>query len=277
MALLCDFFDFLTVHSFVGGGKEKMNLRPMPSPLPRHGMKQAHPLPSPEAPIARRLRRLLFAVLGFSSLIAASGCVVPRNVAISSDPSGAMIQVDGQNVGVTPLTHDLDFRNSSRVIISAKMAGYHPEQLALDKEAQEVRDGHINLVLMEDEAWRVTTTSEATNSWLRLQIDSSLDSDAVWQKLIDSVTSRYANLEQLDVESGYIKTAPEMRRFQGSSGSYEVRTRFVCAMSSRKPLIYKVKIEADISDRGGRWALYDRVFKEDASLLEELQSRLGIK
>ena len=34
--------------------------------------------------------------------------------------------------------------------------------------------------------------------WMRVQVDPSHTREDVWQKLIDSVTTRYANLEQLD-------------------------------------------------------------------------------
>ena len=206
-----------------------------------------------------------------------AACQSTRTVAFSSEPPGAMIQIDGKNIGVTPITHPIDFQESPRVIVGAIMAGYHTEQLAVDKSTPAVKRAHLNLVLMADEAWNVTTTCEATNSWMRIQVEPTLDKETVWQKMIDSVTSRYSNLEQLDAASGYIKTVSEVRRFQGRSGYYEVRTRFLGAISSREPLVYKFKLEAEVSDGYGRWTPYDRVFTEDASLLQELQDRLGAK
>ncbi len=188
-----------------------------------------------------------------------------------------MIQVDGRNVGRTPASYVLSFEDKSRVVVSAKMEGYHPEEVTLAEDSDPVDDEHLKLVLMEDQAWGVTTTSEATNRWLRVQIDSTLEPDQVWQKLVDSVTSRYANLEQLDMASGYIRTVEELRRFQGPWGQYQVRTRFLGSMAARKPLVYKFKIEAGQTNRFGDWIPYGRVFKEDASLIEELQDRLGIK
>ncbi len=214
----------------------------------------------------------LLAVLAFST-----GCQTHRSVAISSEPPGAMVQVDGQNVGTTPLNHDFDFDRTPRVIVGAILAGYHPEQVTLGDESPAVDEGHVNLVLMEDEAWKVTTTSEATNNWLRVQVDGTLAEKDVWQKLIDSVTLRFSNLEQLDSASGYVRTVTEVRRFRGTQGPYKVRTRFLCSMSSREPLVYKFKLEAEITDRYGDWIPYERVFREDAELIEELRNRLGVK
>ena len=141
-------------------------------------------------------------------------------------------------------------------------------------------------------ALEVTTTSEAANNWLRVQVEPSLAPDAVWQKLVDSVTGDYSSLEMLDAASGYMRSVYNIRRFgqPGSGAEFVVRTRFICTISSKSPLVYKMKIESEWSAPqrvGGLfapqqsvqsdWLPYDRVFKPDAQLVEELQSRLGVK
>ena len=123
---------------------------------------------------------LLFLAL----LFPLAACSSTRTVAFSSEPPGAMIQIDGKNVGVTPITHPIDFEESPRVIVGAILAGYHTEQLAVDKSTPAVKRAHLNLVLMPDEAWNVTTTCEATNSWMRIQVEPSLDLETVWQKMM---------------------------------------------------------------------------------------------
>jgi hypothetical protein len=211
------------------------------------------------------------AVLGLAS------CSSTYHVAVISEPSGAMIQVDGQNAGEAPVNHAFDFGTRPSAVVSAVMPGYFPEEVVLNVNSQAVSEGELRLVLLEDQAWRVTTVSEATNSWLRVQVESVHETDDVWQKLIDSVTNRYASLEQMDRTSGYIRTIHEVRTFRGRHGNFRVRTRFICTIASREPLVYKMKIEADYTDRSGNWVPYGRVFTEDAEMLEEVQSRLGIK
>jgi hypothetical protein len=211
------------------------------------------------------------------SACAGLGCSSTRNITFSSEPSGALVQVDGRNVGTTPVQHALDFRSSPRIVVGAQLAGFYPEEVTLSKRSKEVKEGHLQLVLQEDAAWKATTTSEATNNWMRVQVDPSIAPADVWQKLIDSVTSRYSNLEQLDDGSGYVRTVSEVRRFQGAAGFFQVRTRFLGSMSSRTPLVYKFRIEAEKTDVFGDWVPYERVFKEDAQLVQELQDRLGIK
>lgn len=131
----------------------------------------------------------------------------------------------------------------------------------------------------QQEVLQITTTSDAANNWLRVQVDPSLSPDVVWQKLMDSVTEDYPSLEMIDVASGYIRTVYTIRRFGqvGAKDEFQIRTRFVCTIASKTPLVYKIKIESEMSTPSQDWTPYDRIFKQDAQLCEELQSRLGVK
>jgi hypothetical protein len=133
---------------------------------------------------------------------------------------------------------------------------------------------------LQQEVMQVTKTSDAANNWLRIQVDSSLAQDVAWQKLMDSVTGYYPDLEMIDVPSGYIRSVYTTRQFGtlGSKSSFQVRTRFVCTIASKTPLIYKIKIE---SEQAGPpyldWTPFNRVFNQDQQVIEELQGRLGVK
>jgi uncharacterized protein YdeI (BOF family) len=218
------------------------------------------------------------AVPGLAFLVfSVVGCSGIRTINISSEPTAAFIQVDGQNVGVTPLAQTLDFANHRSHLISASLTGYFTEEVAISGYHYAVKTGDLRLVLKEDEAWKATTVSEATNNWVRIQVDPKLTSELVWQKLVDSVTSAYSSLEQMDNSSGYLRSLATSRTFAGPKGKFTVRTRFTGSIAQKEPLVYKLKIEADISWNGAEWTPYARVFKTDAALIEEIQSRLGDK
>jgi len=221
------------------------------------------------------MRSLQLLSLFFASAFL-SACA-PSHMAVTSEPSGATVKVDKKAVGETPVTPEVDLMSKSHVIISASRTGYHAQERVLEFNSDPVRKGAVHFVLMEDQAWKATTTSEATNSWLRTQVDAALAEGDVWQKLVDSVTTRYSSLEQLDNASGYIRTIYQVRSFKGPKAGYKVRTRFISSIASKTPLVYKFRIESEISNPNGDWAPYNRIFKEDAGLIEELQSRLGIK
>jgi hypothetical protein len=224
------------------------------------------------------MRHPLFAVLALAVVPAVTGCnsVVP--ISISSEPAGAFILVDGQNAGNAPMSHDFVLGAKYTYVVTASMTGYFPEEVVLSKRHPAIRAGELRMVLLEDEAWKATTTSEATNNWLRIQIDPKLSQEAVWQKLVDAVTSAYSSLEQLDNTSGYIRSVATVSKFHGPKGQFAVRTRFTGSISQKDPVVlYKLKIESEISWNGGDWSPYTRVFKVDAALIDELQSRLGSK
>lgn len=204
-----------------------------------------------------------------------NGCSTTK-VTIISDPSDALIQANGVNVGKSPVGYQFDFSKTPTIVVTATKAGFFNEQVVVNKNTA-LPNGQLRLFLAEDEAYKVTTTSEAANNWLRIQIDPRIAPDVVWQKLVDSVTSRYPSLEMVDSTSGYMRSVYVMRKFKSSKSEYQVRTRFICSISSKEPLVYKLKIESETADLRQDWAPYARVFKEDAQLVEELQSRLSIK
>lgn len=215
------------------------------------------------------------AVLAIASLFAS--CSSVYQVSVTAEPNGALVAVDGKNAGAAPVNQSFDFGRQRSSVVRATMAGFFAEEIVLDEESPYVAAGRLHLVLVEDPAWKVTTTSEATNNWLRQQVDPNIAGDDVWQKLIDTITNQYSSLEQLDSSSGYVRTIYRVRTFQGRAQPFRVRNRFICTIASREPLVYKLKIEAERTDNLGNWEPYDRVFKEDAEMVEELQGRLGIK
>ncbi|HZU99915.1 MAG TPA: zinc-ribbon domain-containing protein [Planctomycetota bacterium] len=210
--------------------------------------------------------RILLAPLVF----VVAGCAT-HDVLVTSEPRGAFVQVDGTNIGKTPRRVVFDFSERPVSTVTATLPGYFRSDVTVTEGS--LKTGELHLVLMEDASWRATTTSEAANAWLRIQSD--LTPDQGWQKLVDALTERYGCLEQLDATSGYARTAPLIRSFKSPEGDFKIRTRVVTAVASQRPFVYKLKIECDRSEREGEWVAWGRPFKEDAQLVEELQSRLG--
>ena len=91
----------------------------------------------------------------------------------------------------------------------------------------------------------------------------------------------YDSLEQLDQQSGYLRSSPQIREFpKGPDGPFLVRTQFIGSISTQDPLTYKIKLVAQTRGKhesSESWAEFDRVFAQDAQLVEELQNRMGIK
>ena len=205
-----------------------------------------------------------------------------KSAVIRSTPSQASVRVGEHDVGQTPTSHSFDFSDRRRrYMVTVSKTGYFDRVVTVTEGSGGIRSGTIDVVLEENPAWTTTSESEATNKWLRIAVDRSIAYDNAWQKIIDSVTSVYDSLEQLDQTSGYLRSTPRVREFaKGPAGPFLVRTQFIGSISSKDPLTYKIKLTSTTrakSDAAENWKEFDRVFSEDAQLVEELQSRLGLK
>lgn len=79
------------------------------------------------------MRNLILA----SVLITLAGCVTmmqgtSQGVAISSNPTGAMIRVNGEQKGITPAVLDLSRKGNH--LVSLQLDGYQPYEAALSKQ-----------------------------------------------------------------------------------------------------------------------------------------------
>jgi hypothetical protein len=207
-------------------------------------------------------------------VLGAAGCATPTTV--TTNPDGAFVSVDGKGIGNAPAKVMFDFLKQPAYRVTASKPGYFDESVTVASDGFVV-PGVLALNLKPDESYTQTTTTDATNRWLRIQVPDSVKQDEVWQKLVDAVTGRYSSIEQMDNSSGYLRSASMGRSFKHpSGGDFSIRTQFLGAVSSRSPIVYKVKIVSERSTPDGNWVPFDRVFKEDAELLDELQTRLGV-
>lgn len=220
-------------------------------------------------------------LLGLMAAVGGVGCVPSkRTLHITSDPMGVFVKANQKNLGLTPLQYEYDDALTPTFTISGEKEGYFSESVIVSPTSPYVLQGQIRLALRENPIWRETVSSNATNVWLRVQIQQDITAEDVWQKIVDSVTTAFDSLEQLDPLSGYLRSASRERRWDigDPKGAFLVRTQFIGSLSSKDPLIYKLKIKSDFRwDSWREWQPYERVFKEDAELIEELGGRLGIK
>ena len=224
------------------------------------------------------MSRLLSWVVACGVVAAAAGCGSKPPTTITTDPPQAMVSVNGENLGESPVQASFKFDKRKTHAITVSKTGYHDRTLRLSADSPQIKNNKSNtirLALPQDEAWNATRPSEAANKWLRVQVNPRFDRQAMWQIIVDAVTSRYSNIDTMDASSMYLKTVPVIKRFRHPDrGELLIRTQFYGAINSTDPLVYKVKIDSEVSDRSDQWTPYSRVFKEDADLVEEIQNRL---
>ena len=205
-----------------------------------------------------------------------------KTAMIQSQPSLVNVKVGNVELGQTPIEYTFDFANRNRrYTLEFSKVGYFDKVVSISENSSQLTSGTITAKLEEDPAYTTTAESEATNKWLRIPIDPVINRADTWQKVIDSVTSLYDSLEQLDQASGYLRSTPRIKVFsKGPEGPFFVRTQFIGSISSADPLTYKIKVISKRRLKGEsdeNWKEFDRVFSEDALLVEELTNRLGLK
>ena len=136
--------------------------------------------------------------------------------------------------------------------------------------------------LEPDRAWEETEVSEVANTWLTVSPartrspDGSLDEDRVWQKVVSIVSDNFSDLEQVDRESFYLRTAWRVRKFPYTT----LRHRLVVKRGVTGELSVKVRLESQIyqgplSDPSlDQFADHGRVFQSDKETIDYLNDQL---
>jgi hypothetical protein len=214
-------------------------------------------------------------VVGMAAVLTGCGA---QSVTITSVPDGATVLVNGNPIGATPVKYAFDYSQRTYFDIVVRKTGYLEMSQQLIGDTDAARQSKLVFELPIDPSFKETTSSQAANQWMRVQISDRLTRELMWQTLVDSVTSRYSNLEQMDAASGYIRSVPLVKIYHHPvRGDYTVRTQFLGSIVSTQPLVYKFKIQSEYSDHPGQWTPFDRIFSGDEQLVEELQNRLGLK
>lgn len=196
---------------------------------------------------------------------------------ITTEPSGAFVSINGENLGASPRTHEFDFGRVAVFEIRASMPGYYDARKEVVSRSPGIREGVLRIVLEEDPAWTSTTTSEATNRWLSIPIDSSTSEQDIWNVMIHAVTRRYPEFQTLDPSALYMATVPISRSFHHpKDGNYVIRTTFFARRGSDSRVM-DAMIRSEFIEPSGAVTPHGRVFKEDADIISELQARLGVR
>lgn len=223
------------------------------------------------------LTRHAVRLVTIATLVALTACA-PKQTIIETDPAGAKVLINGEEIGVSPVNPVLDFEKNSKIVVLASKAGYYDEEMTVAKDDKALEQNKLMLTLTENDSLKATVPSVAANSWMRLQTDSNLAFPVLWQKIVDAVTSRYPSLEAIENGSGYLRTVYLIRKFKSRAGELQIRTRFIGNVTSMEPLVYKLKIESEARDTGEvDWSPHPRIFREDEQLIEEIQGRVGVK
>lgn len=135
--------------------------------------------------------------------------------------------------------------------------------------------------LMRDEAMANSVGGEdgvdIANKFFIIKAKDELTEMDVWKRIVNVAINHFENIETMDKDAGWIKTAWVYDDFPGQSvrTKLEIRSQY----STDDKLTYKVKVYSEISESNTKkdeaFEQYDRVLRKYNDLVNELQTTIG--
>lgn len=187
------------------------------------------------------------------------------------------ISVNGEYVGVAPVEVNLKLRKDEQVTVTAEKEGCVAIwRTRFDKSYK----GVVKVRMEVDEAFNATTGSDVANTWLAVKprggAATEEDADAVWQELVSVVTDNFSDLEQMDRDSYYLRSAWRVREYN----HYNVRNRLVVKKGVGQVFTIKIQLESQAAlKKSGSvseddYKPYERVFAKDKETIDFLRDGL---
>ncbi len=206
------------------------------------------------------------------------GVAEAKKFIIDTEPvAEGRISVKGEYVGVAPVEVNLKLRKDETVTVSTEKEGCVSYwRTRFDKSYK----GVVKVRLEIDEAFNATVGSDVANTWLAIKpragSATEQDADMIWQELVSVVTDNFSDLEQMDRDSYYLRSAWRVREYN----HYNIRNRLVVKKGVGQAFTIKVQLEsqAALKKKGSvsedDYKPYERVFSKDKETIDFLRDQL---
>jgi hypothetical protein len=142
----------------------------------------------------------------------------------------------------------------------------------------------VTIRLEPDQSYTATVSAEIANVWLTIQPTrtkdeaGAIDPNKVWLKVVSIVTDNFPDVEVMDRDSYYLRTAWRTRQYPLSV----IRSRLVVKSGSSSTLSIKIRLESERAVKAlpnasvaqENFEPYDRVLKADKETIDFLRDQL---
>ena len=187
------------------------------------------------------------------------------------------VEVNGEFVGIAPVTVNLSVTSSEPVLITAERSeavSRWPRQVT---PSVSDTDSTIVVRLERDRAIVDTIECNTCNEWVNVTPRRTLsDSDRTWQKLISLITNSFPDLQQVDRISFYIRSAWRVREYPFDI----VRHRLVIKRGLGDDFTLRLLLESEKAVPRGNgyrdedFRSWNRQFPVDQEMLQYLRDQL---
>lgn len=206
------------------------------------------------------------------------GLAHAKKFIIDTEPvAEGRVFINGEYQGVAPVEVNLKLRKDEVVTVTTEKEGCVSYwRTRFDKSWK----GIVKVRLEVDEAFNATISSDVANTWLTLKpragAATEADEDDIWQELVSVVTDNFSDLEQMDRDSYYLRTAWRVREFNHKV----VRNRLVVKKGVGSVFTIKVQLESQVALKKKKkvsdddFKTYERAFSKDKETIDFLRDQL---
>lgn len=113
----------------------------------------------------------------------------------------------------------------------------------------------------------------------RSSMESPKGYDESWNIVVNAITTKFSDIETIDGQSGYLRTAWKVVKESGTDyklpnpfGYDKKRTRIIVRVEQREP--FKVRIKAERMVYSDGWVPYGNDESVESEIMEEINARL---
>ncbi len=193
---------------------------------------------------------------------------------VNSTPGGAYLRVNGIDRGTTPRI--LEFKADEPMHIKASLFGYKELERQLTPACAEFRTGRVELQLEAVPFYAQTVTSDIANKFISLKgLSSTLDPAAARLRIVNLALEHYGALDPEERSVHRVRTLWKERSLSTGERFVRLRNRFRAILNhERHPPQISITIDSERSVHPDIWSRSDRVFSEDANLIDQLHQIL---
>jgi hypothetical protein len=205
--------------------------------------------------------------------------VVSGRIVYVNGPPGSRILVNQKQAGTG--TFAVKVAQGSCVTVRVEQTGFLPydrEYCVQDNAPAPPMEEAVTL--KADDSFAASVASDQANVNVTLEVGSRLTEEQAWKLVSSMVLSHFDVLENSDSQTGYLRTAWQLKTF-GDDNDVVIRTRIIVKRSGDAPLRYTVKIVSERNKVRGvsvkedeNFVPWDRLLNTYKDVIAEMQSRL---
>jgi hypothetical protein len=193
-------------------------------------------------------------------------------------PEAAKIYVNHKQAAVG--AYSVQVKEGSCVAVRVEQPGYLPfdKEYCVQPNAPEPPPEEL-VKLSPDDSYAASVASDQANVNVTIEVGAGKTEEAAWKLVSSIVLGAFDILENSDRETGYLRTAWQIKSW--NNNAVVVRTRVIVKRASDSPLRYTVKIVSERNKYAGvsvkedeNFEAWDRLLNTYKDVISEMQSRL---